>query len=390
MAYCKIHLYSLLLESDLPEDPYLAHDLERYFPPPLPERYARKMRSHRLRREIIVTVVANQLVDRAGSTFVFRLHEETGAAPSILARGYAVAREVFDMRSFWTAVEELDNTIEAQTQLAMLIEARRLVERATRWLVRANPRAINIALTTHHYEPGAKMLAAALPGVLEGAERDNVQAHADALVSAGVPAALARQVAGMPALLSTFDIVEVAAATAEDPETVMQTYFHLGSRLELNWLREQILDLPRANRWQALARAALRDDLYSLHRALTQEVLGAGAPRRRQLGRDRSVVAPQRRCDRALPGHACRHQGLADVRHDDAAGRAAGGSQLDPRRNACRRADRRGVGHPRRLNVRTPAPRGSAAPSLWRDPATPAARGPPRAAGRPSGRSPRD
>ena len=174
MAYCKIHLYSLLLESDLPEDPYLAHDLERYFPPPLPERYARKMRSHRLRREIIVTVVANQLVDRAGSTFVFRLQEETGAAPSILARGYAVAREVFDMRSFWSAVEELDNGVEAQTQLAMLIEARRLVERATRWLVRANPRAINIAVTTHYYEPGAKMLAGALPGVLEGAERDKL------------------------------------------------------------------------------------------------------------------------------------------------------------------------------------------------------------------------
>ncbi len=285
MAYCKIHLYSLLLESDLPEDPYLAHDLERYFPPPLPERYARKMRSHRLRREIIVTVVANQLVDRAGSTFVFRLHEETGAAPSILARGYAVAREVFDMRSFWAAVEELDNKIEAHTQLAMLIEARRLVERATRWLVRANPRAINIALTTHYYEPGATMLAAALPGVLEGAERDSFRAHADALVSAGVPAALAQRVAGMPALLSTFDIVEVAAATGEDPETVMETYFHLGSRLELNWLREQILDLPRANRWQALARAALRDDLYSLHRALTQEVLGAGAP-----GADSSVA----------------------------------------------------------------------------------------------------
>ncbi len=285
MAYCKIHLYSLLLESDLPEDPYLAHDLERYFPPPLPERYGRTMRTHRLRREIIVTVVANQLVDRAGSTFVFRLQEETGASPSVLARGYAVAREVFDMRSFWSAVEELDNQVQADTQLAMLIEARRLVERATRWLVHANPHAINIAVTTHYYEPGATMLAAALPGVLEGAERESFTARADELRAAGVPPALARRVAGMPALLATFDIVEVAAATRQEPETVMETYFHLGSRLELNWLREQILELPRANRWQALARAALRDDLYSLHRALTQEVLGAGAP-----GADSSVA----------------------------------------------------------------------------------------------------
>jgi len=166
MAYCKIHTYSELLESDLPEDAYLAHDLERYFPSPLPERYSEHMREHRLRREIIATVVANQLVDRAGTTFVFRLGEETGAPASLLARGYAVAREVFDMRPFWEQVEALDNRVAAATQLEMLIEARRLVERATRWLVRAHPRGIDIEATTKRFEPGADLLAGACPGVL--------------------------------------------------------------------------------------------------------------------------------------------------------------------------------------------------------------------------------
>src|SRR5262249_1246371 len=85
MTYCKIHLNAKLVESDLPEDPSLPHDLERYFPPPLPERYSQEMRSHRLSREIIATVVANQLVDRANTTFSFRLNEKTGAPPSILA-----------------------------------------------------------------------------------------------------------------------------------------------------------------------------------------------------------------------------------------------------------------------------------------------------------------
>src|SRR6516162_9552480 len=113
MAYQKIHLYRQLLESDLPEDAFLAHDLERYFPAPLPERYSERMQGHRLRREIIATVVANQLVDRAGTTFAFRLGEETGAPASILARAYAVAREVYEMRQFWTAVEALDNEVDA-------------------------------------------------------------------------------------------------------------------------------------------------------------------------------------------------------------------------------------------------------------------------------------
>jgi glutamate dehydrogenase len=276
MAYCKIRLYERLLESDLPEDEYLALDLERYFPPPLPERYSERMRTHRLRREIIATVVANQLVDRAGTTFAFRLSEETGATPSLLARGYAVAREVFDMRSFWAAVEALDNQVEAGSQLQMLIEGRRLVERATRWLVRSNGDGIDIEATLRHYEPGARMLAEALPDVLDGADREVYDRRVGELTEAEVPSELVHRVAGMPALLSVFDIVEVADATDRESEDVMVTYFQVGSRLQLNWLRDRILELPRANRWQALARAALRDDLYSLHRSLTQEVLEIG------------------------------------------------------------------------------------------------------------------
>ncbi len=236
------------------------------------------MRAHRLRREIIATVVANQLVDRAGTTFAFRVGEETGAVASLLARAFAVAREVFDMRSFWAAVEALDNQVDAQIQVQMLIEGRRLVERATRWLVRANPDGIEIAETIEHFASGAKVVAAALPNALDGADREAFDARAAELREAGVPSELATRVAGMFSVLSVFDIVEVSGATDRQMKTVMATYFHLGDRLELNWLRDRILELPRSNRWQALARAALRDDLYTLHRALTREVLEAGGP----------------------------------------------------------------------------------------------------------------
>jgi glutamate dehydrogenase len=273
MAYCKIWLDAELLESDLPDDPYLAHDLERYFPPPLPDRYRDQMPSHRLAREIISTVVANQLVDRAGTSFAFRLREETGAPPSMLARGYAAAREVFDMRAFWIAVEALDSEVDSEVQLGMLIEGRRLVERATRWLVRANPRKIDIAAAIEAFAPGARAYGRSLPHVLEGADAEAFHSRIKELRRAHVPAKLATRVASMPWMISVFDIVEVAAATARDQTNVMTAYSRLGSRLELNWLRNRIIELPRANRWQALARAALREDLYNVHRLLTQEVL---------------------------------------------------------------------------------------------------------------------
>ena len=273
MAYCKIHLYERLLHSDLPEDEYLAHDLERYFSEPLPERYSEQMRGHRLRREIIATIVANQLVDRAGTTFAFRLGEETGASPSSLARAFAVAREVFEMRSFWEDVEGLDNKVDARLQLQMLLAGRRLVERASRWLVLENPGGIEIEEQVRRFEPGAELLRRAIPDVLEEEESAAFGAKVDELTGAGVPRTLALRVAAMPSLTPVFDIVAVAEATGCELEYVMHTYFRLAYRLDLGWLRDRIYELPRGNRWQALARAALRDDLLSTHRELTREVL---------------------------------------------------------------------------------------------------------------------
>ena len=273
---CKILLHAQLLDSDVPEDDDLSHDLERYFPQPLPERYGAQMRNHRLRREIIATVIANQLIDRAGTTFAFRLGEETGAPPSLLARAYAASREIFEMRSFWGEVEALDNEVAVHAQLRMLIEGRRLLERATRWLVRRSPDEIDIKATIEHFEPGAKLLAGSLPDALQGEDREVFDRRAEELQEAGVPQDLVSRVAAMPSMLPALDIVEVAAATGRDPEAVMALYFSMGARLELTWLRDRITELPRTNRWQALARGSLRDELYGLHRALTQEVLEAG------------------------------------------------------------------------------------------------------------------
>ncbi len=274
MAYTKIELYEELLESDLPEDPYLADDLERYFPPPLPELYPEPVRRHRLRRELVATIVANQLVDRAGISFAFRLGEETGASTPQLARAYAAAREIFEMRGFWSEVEGLDNRIEAGTQLSMLLGGRRLVERAARWLVRAGARStIDTPALIDRFAPGARELGQALPGVLQGLDREAFDERLTDLETAGVPPELAARVASLPALLSVFDIVTDSAAAGVAMPVVTTTYFELGSRLGLDWLRDRILELPRADRWQALARTALRDDLYRLHRAITREAL---------------------------------------------------------------------------------------------------------------------
>jgi glutamate dehydrogenase len=273
LAYSKIYLYTELLDSDVPEDPYLSAELEAYFPPPLRERFVEHMRDHRLRREITATQVVNNTLHGAGATFTFRLHEETGARASDIARAYTVAREVFGMRPQWAAIEALDNRVDAGTQIAMLLEGRRLVERGSRWLLRNRRRPLDIAATVGYFAPGAEVLYELAPTLLAPSDAEPLARRAHELQEAGVPGELAVRVAGLSTMFATFDIVDVAADTGLDVESVARVHFLLGSRLKLHWLRDRIVALPRDDRWQALARAALRDDLYSLHRALTTEVL---------------------------------------------------------------------------------------------------------------------
>jgi glutamate dehydrogenase len=276
LAYSKVYLYAALLDSDVPEDPYLSDELERYFPPPLPERFPDAMHAHRLHREIVATQVVNNMLHGGGTTFAFRLHEETGAPASEIARAYAVAREVFGMRPQWHAIEALDNEVRAEVQLKMLLEGRRLIERGSRWLLRNQPAPMDIASTTERYAEGAAVLYDKVPVLLDPADLEPLARRVDELRSAGVADDIATRVASLPHMYAAFDIVEVSDESGLDVQAVAAVHFRLGNRLRLHWLHERIVALPREDRWQAMARAALRDDLYALHRDLTAEVLRSG------------------------------------------------------------------------------------------------------------------
>jgi glutamate dehydrogenase len=292
LAYSKITLYASLLESDLPEDPALDGELDLYFPSPLPERFGDVMRRHRLRREIVATRVTNDLIDRAGTTFVFRLRDDTGASPADIARASIVAREVFGVRSLWEEIEALDGVVGAEVQVEMLLSSRRSVERATRWLLRSRPRPLDIAAEIARYGEGTLAVAGALPDILVESEQDAWRERVGKLTEAGVPAAVAERVATQGALFSALDIVEIAAATERPVDEVAALHFQLGGSLSLHWLRDRIALLPRTNRWQAMARAALRDDLFALHAELTTAVLRFG-------GLDAWLEANRHAADRA-------------------------------------------------------------------------------------------
>jgi glutamate dehydrogenase len=249
-----------------------------YFPSPLRERFRPYMDRHPLRREIIATSIVNSMVNDGGTTFVFRLNEEVGASASDTARAYLVAREVFDMPRFWRSVDELDHQIDTATQISMRLEARKLTERAARWLLHNRRMPFDIRDTVDFFAEGAAALAPQLPKLLAGLDLQGFEERRDRFAERGVPDELAEHVAIMVPAYSTFDLVEIAHSTGRPVGEVAEVYFDLADRLQLSRLRERVILLPRDDRWQSTARSALRDDLYAAHAALARDVLVTSEP----------------------------------------------------------------------------------------------------------------
>jgi len=290
LAYAKIALQDELVASDVPEDDYLAEDLERYMPPKLRDKFRRQLHRHPLRREIIATYVTNSMVNRAGSTFANRLRDETGAGPPDVARAYTIAREVFDVRRLWKDLAALDTVVPAQVQLELQAEGRKIIERSALWFLRNRRQPLDIASTVSHFAPGIASLAQELPKLLAPGESEALEQLTERFTAAGVPAELATRVASLDALFSGLNVIEVAAACGETVETVAAVYFDLGHKLDLHWLRDQIARLPADTHWQTLAQGALRDDLYSEQRELTAEVLRRGSEDRGPEDRDADTL----------------------------------------------------------------------------------------------------
>ena len=277
LAYSKIWLYDELLAATLPDDPWVATALARYFPRALRERYASYMPRHPLKREIIATYVSNSMINRVGSTFVHQLLDATGAKPPETVRAYLLNREIFGFVDLWKAIETLDNVVPDAVQSAMLIDTSRLIIRGTTWFLRSRRLSDDMAATIRHFAPKVQALAERLLRLLDPSERARIEAGVAEYVAKGVPAELAARAVSCDTLYAALDIIEVAGDAQRTPELVAELYFALSTKLGLPWLREKISILPGDAHWQTLAKGAMLDDLWSLQRNLAAEVFDGGA-----------------------------------------------------------------------------------------------------------------
>ena len=273
LSYGKIWLYRALIQSNVPEDPYLSAELKRYFPVPVQKRFAARLKRHRLRREIIATAITNSLINRMGPVFPVRAQDDTGADPAAIARAYSIAREVFAARYIWTQIEALDNLIPASVQYTAMAQTTRLLRHTTYWLLENRRKDLDIERAVLRYAAKVGELFHELTAVLGVADQTRLNVARSQLIEKHVPENLAARIASLDVLHCALDLVEVTREARVKIGYAAKAYFDLGERIGLTWIKEQIESLAAEGHWQAVARGTLRDNLYQLQRKITGAVL---------------------------------------------------------------------------------------------------------------------
>ncbi|WP_431924087.1 NAD-glutamate dehydrogenase [Micromonospora wenchangensis] len=304
LAYVKIVLEREILAEGLADEEWTTDVLVNYFPTPMRERFADRMAQHRLRRDIVTTVLVNEAINRGGISFVFRVVEETAASAADVIRAYVVVREVFGLRELWDAVEALDNQVPPELQTSVYLDTRRLLDRAVRWLVTNRRSPIDVPAEIERLRDGVARLLPDLQDRFHGSERESLQAHIDAMTARGLPAELAGRATRLMYSFGLLDVVETARTSGRDVGEVASVYFVLSDRFRVDSLLSKISLLPREDRWQTLARMALRYDLYAALAALTGEVLDSTSgdlpPQERVLQWEQSNATSIHRAHRAM------------------------------------------------------------------------------------------
>ncbi len=271
-AYVKIELAERIGGSTLPDEKWFQGTLAQYFPVPIAERFAAGLPEHPLHREIITTSVVNEMVNHCGTTFVFRAREETGADIAQVTRAYAVVREVFGLERIWSELEALDNQVPTEAQHVGYREIRRTIDRAVRWLVDVRFPISDVAAEIARFKPTFDKLTAKVPDMLRGRERENFYAEIDRLIGHGLPRELAMLITNLLSCFLLLDVVEIAQTADADPAEIADLHFALSEQLSVDDILNAVTLLPREDRWSALARAAMRHDVYAALAAITSSV----------------------------------------------------------------------------------------------------------------------
>jgi glutamate dehydrogenase len=277
LAYAKLTLDEDLLESTVPDDPYLARELGRYFPKAIAERFPDAIEHHRLRREIIATQLGNSMINRCGPTLIVRIADQTGAQPAAVAAAFAAVRDSYCLTALNTAIDGLDNLVSGKLQLELYAAVQDLLLDRIIWFLRNVDLSKGLAEVVAHYRDGIAAVEAALDGALPEDSLSVRSTRKGKLVEAGVPEDLAGRLSNLPSLTAAPDVILVADRTGKAIGEVAATYFAAGAFFRLDRITNAASNIPIADYFDRLALDRARDSIGDAERRLAAAMVGNGA-----------------------------------------------------------------------------------------------------------------
>ncbi|GAA4613488.1 NAD-glutamate dehydrogenase [Saccharopolyspora hordei] len=286
MAHVKLSLKRDVLASGLPDTEAFSSRLPEYFPKPLRERYGDAIAAHPLRREIITTLLVNEMVDGGGISFAYRLAEEISASSTDAVRAFAVVTNVYDLHSLWQQIDDLGGSVPSSVADELVLESRRLLDRAARWMLNNRPQPLATGAEIARFRPVVEELSGSVRGLLRGRAAEGATRMIERWTAAGVPLELAERVGTLLDSFALLDIREIAELAERDagvsaersPRESADLYYTLAEHLDVERMLLAVNELERGDRWHSLSRLALRDDFYASLRAITIDVLRTSDP----------------------------------------------------------------------------------------------------------------
>ncbi len=272
-AYSKNTLMKSIRHSTLVRDPFLSSVLTGYFPAPVVQKLGNEISRHPLRDDIVATVLANDVINIGGITSVFRLMEETSADEVDAVKAFVVASELFGLRGLSAGLVQMCADLPAEKWSRIYLDVRRVLDRAMRWFIQYDHQ-LPLEECLNLYRPVVEALRHDLPELLKGQEKDEVARLMDTASTWGLPADVVRTWGELRDAFTLLDIARVRQLTGEPLESIAPVYFAVRDRFRIEALLDHADELPRATKWEAMARATLRDDIGALVPELTVAVLG--------------------------------------------------------------------------------------------------------------------
>jgi glutamate dehydrogenase len=276
LAYAKLALNHELVQSNVPDDPYLGRELGRYFPKALAEKFPDALEQHRLRREIIATQLANSMINRGGPSLLVRIGDQTGASAAQIAAAFAAVRDSYGMTVLNSEIDALDNEISGRLQIELYLGVQDLLLDRLVWFLRNVDLAQGLAAIVAHYHEGIAAVEVALDAALPQAAAAARNAREAELRKQGVPEALARRLATLPALVAAPDIVMVADRTRRAIAEVAATYFAAAAFFRLDHIANGARGIIISDYFDRLALDRALDSIGDAERRLTAAMMGSG------------------------------------------------------------------------------------------------------------------